>query len=190
MPSSNEPRPSVARSRRAAYSVVEVARLCRLSRARFYDLIGNGVMPPPVYSIDTRRPLYTAELAAWCVEVRETNIGMDGRYVLFHERRATPMPVAAAPITTATPRRQPAIDPMTQEMIESLRSMGITFPQDQIVEAIRRRCPQGLTEAAFECDLLGLYGDLRRPPSASKASIPCLKAVFLPPAYAQSAAAY
>jgi hypothetical protein len=170
MPSNNDPRPSVARSRRAAYSVVEVARLCRLSRARFYDLIGSGVMPPPVYSIDTRRPLYTAELAAWCVEVRETNVGIDGRYVLFHERRAAPTPAAATPSTAAATRRQPAIDSMTQEMIESLRSMGVIGPQDQIVEAIRRRCPQGLTEASFERDLLGLYGDLRRPTTASKAS--------------------
>ncbi len=48
--------------------------------------------------------------------------------------------------------------------------MGITCPQDQIVEAVRRRCPQGLTEAAFERDLLGLYGDLRRPTGASTAS--------------------
>jgi predicted DNA-binding transcriptional regulator AlpA len=176
MPSNNEDRRPLARGRRAAYSVVEVARLCRLSRARFYDLIQSRVMPPPVYAIGTRRPLYTAELAAWAVEVRETNIGIDGRYVLFQERRAVPPPTAAAPVATATTRRQPAIDPITQEMIESLRSMGVTCPQDQIVEAIRRRCPQGLTEAAFERELLGLYGDLRRPTSASKASTGCLGA--------------
>ena len=175
MPLNNEPRPSVARGRRAAYSVVEVARLCRLSRARFYDLIHGGVMPPPVYSIDTRRPLYTAELAAWCVEVRETNIGVDGGYVLFHERRASSPPAVANPSTTA-PRRQQPIDAITQEMIDSLRSMGITCPQEQVVTAIRHRCPQGLTEASFERDLLGLYGDLRRPTSASKASIGCLGA--------------
>ena len=89
MPTSTTSNP-VHRSRRAAYSVVETAKLCRLSRARFYDLIGSGAVPPPVYSITTRRPLYTAELAARCIEVRETNIGIDGRYVLFYDRRLPP----------------------------------------------------------------------------------------------------
>jgi hypothetical protein len=189
MPLNNYERRPLARGRRAAYSVVEVARLCGLSRARFYDLIGSGVMPPPVYSIETRRPIYTAQLAAWCVEVRETNIAIDGRYVLFQERRIAPTPAAAAPSATVQTRRQPAIDPITQEMIESLRSMGFTGPQDQIVEAIRRRCPQGLTEASFERDLLGLYGDLRRPTSALKASAICLKAFSSPPVFAQLATA-
>ena len=154
------------RSRRAAYSVVETAKLCRLSRARFYDLINSGAVPPPVYSITTRRPLYTAELAARCIEVRETNIGIDGRYVMFYERR-TPTPVVPPPPTTQQARRrQPAPDPLMQEMVEALRAMGVTAQQDQIAEAVGRRCPDGLTELSFERDLLGLYGDLRRPTSA------------------------
>lgn len=150
--------------RRAAYSVVEVAKLCRLSRARFYELIDQGVMPPPVHCIKTRRPLYPAEIAARCVEVRETNTGFDGRYVMFYGRRATPL--AGGPTTSAAPRqRQPCLDPLSREMVESLRAMGVSCPQEEIVEAIRNRCPQGLVETTFERDLLGLYGDLRRPRS-------------------------
>ena len=166
MPTNHDARHPVARSRRAVYSVVEVARLCRLSRARFYDLIAVGVMPPPVHCVRTKRPMYTAELASRCVEVRETCTGIDGRYVLFHERRAVVPPAeGSAPASTATRRRQVALDPLTQEMVESLRSMGVAAPQEEVVEAIRRRCPQGLSEASFEADLLGLYGDLRRPRS-------------------------
>lgn len=157
---------AVRRSRRAAYSVVQTAKLCSLSRARFYDLINCGAMPPPVYDLRTRRPLYTAELAAACVEVRETNVGIDGRYVMFYERR-TPTPVVPPPPTTQQARRrQPAPDPLMQEMVEALRVMGVTAQQEQIGEAVGRRCPDGLTEPSFERDLLGLYGDLRRPTGA------------------------
>lgn len=160
---SNDDFPSLpSRSRRAAYSVVEVARLCRLSRTRFHELTNNGVMPPPVYCVKTRRPLYTVELAARCVEVRETNIGIDGRYVMFYDRRPAVVP-PTPPANGPERRRATSIDPLALEMIESLRSMGITAVQNAIVDAIGRRCPQGLTEGSFEVDLLGLYGDLRRP---------------------------
>ncbi|MGC4033269.1 MAG: Holliday junction DNA helicase RuvB C-terminal domain-containing protein [Tepidisphaeraceae bacterium] len=166
MPSINPDGLGNARSR-SVYSIAEVARMCGLSRARFYDLIGNGVMPPPVYDVRTRRPMYTVELAARSVEVRETNIGFDGRYTLFYERRQPPAPTAAVQTPTAPPsrRRQAILDPLVQEMIESLRATGVQRAEGEIVEAIQRRCPQGLTEARFELDLVLLRGDLVRPSS-------------------------
>lgn len=161
---SNQNNP-VRHSRRAVYSVVEVAKLCSLSRARFYDLIGSGAMPPPVYDLRTRRPMYTAELAAQCVEVRESNIGIDGRYVMFYERRVgrqAPTPIVAA---VSTRRRQPMIDALTQEMVEALRATGVQQSESEIVEAIRRRCPHGLTEERFEIDAVLVRSELLRPTS-------------------------
>lgn len=166
MPNNDAPINAIRRSRRAAYSVAEVARLCKLSRARFYELVAAGVMPPPVYALRTRRPLYTAELAACCVEVRETGVGMDDRFVLFYEPRAPrAMPLTAIPSASAR-RRQPVLDPLAQEMVETLRATGVQKPEAEIVEAIRRRCPQGLTEQRFEIDLVLLRADLNRPSSA------------------------
>ena len=63
-------------------------------------------------------------------------------------------------------------DEITREMVEVLRSMGITVAESEVVEAIRRRCPQGLTEDGFERDLLALYGDLRRPSGGGNPSAP------------------
>lgn len=154
--------PHERRHRRAAYSVVEVAKLCGLSRARFYDLIADGVVPPPVYDLRTRRPMYTAELAARCVEVRETNIGIDGRYVMFNERR-TPRPIPAPAGSSApTRRREQALDALTQEMVDTLRATGVQKTEAEIVDAIRRRCPQGLTDERFEIEAVLLRDDLTR----------------------------
>jgi hypothetical protein len=75
----------------------------------------------PNYCIYTRKPLYTADVAALCVRVRETNTGIDGRYVIFYARREQVAGNALAPATRAV-QRPAAIDAITQEMIETLRA--------------------------------------------------------------------
>lgn len=154
------------RGRRAAFSVAEVAKLCRLSRARFYDLIGGAApaMPPPVYDLRTRRPFYTAELAARCIEVRETNIGIDGRFVMFYEQRrqtATTEPTPSA-AQASSRRRQAALDPLMQEMLESLRAIGITATDAEMIEAVSRCCPSGLSDERFDLDLMLVRSHLQR----------------------------
>jgi hypothetical protein len=150
---------SISATRKAAYSVTEVARLCNISRTRFYDLIRDGVMPMPVYCIYTKRPIYTADLAALCVRVKETNVGIDGRYVIFYTRRAE-QPVEAQPSRTRTPART-AADPLTQELSETLRRMGIRSSDAEISAAITTQCLNGPAEATFEADLRAVFDRLR-----------------------------
>ena len=157
MPTPNQ---QPARPRRAAYSVTETAKMCGLSRARFYDLIRDGVMPWPTYCIFTRKPMYLADAAAMCVRVRETNTGIDGRYVIFYARREQAMGNASAP--AARPAQRPApIDTLTQEMVETLRAMGVRQGQAEVVAAITARCPSGVTEMSFETDLRAVFDRLR-----------------------------
>ena len=154
---------TLGNGRRAAYSVVEVAKLCRLSRARFYDLLHEGAMPSPVYDLRTRRPIYTVELAAKCVEVRETNIGIDGRFVMFYEPRNPIGPaMPATPASQPARRRQATIDPLVQEMFEALRTLGVNKSETDMSEAILRCCPRGLAEDRFDLDLLLIRADLQR----------------------------
>jgi hypothetical protein len=142
------------------YSITEVAALCGISRGRFYDLIKSGVMPHPVYDLATRRPMYESDMAALCVRVRETNVGFDGRYVLFYPRRK------ASKVTTApdrqTARRPSAPDPLMREMIEALKAMNLKADDNEIVAAVTQRCPQGLAESTFETDLRAIFDHLRR----------------------------
>src|SRR5271166_3448958 len=85
---------------KAAVSVAEMAKMVRLSRARFYQLQQVGVFPSPVYDVSTRRPIYVQELQEVCLEVRRRNCGINGKPVLFYAHRlgATPArPKASKP---------------------------------------------------------------------------------------------
>lgn len=77
---------------KAAVSVSEMARSLRMSRARFYELIEAGVMPPPVYLVRTKRPFYTAELQAVCHRVRELGQGINGEPIVFYATRNKEQP--------------------------------------------------------------------------------------------------
>jgi hypothetical protein len=68
---------------KAIVSVSELARMCGLSRARFYQLQRAGVFPPPVYDVSTHRPVYVEELQKVCLEVRRKNCGVNGKPILF-----------------------------------------------------------------------------------------------------------
>src|SRR4051794_22280887 len=69
-------------------SVTEMARMVALSRGHFHSLVKAGAFPMPVYSVSTRRPLYTGEQQQLCLQVRATNVGVDGRYRLFYSERS------------------------------------------------------------------------------------------------------
>lgn len=156
----NSPSTTTARLRKAAYSVAETAILCGMSRSRFYDLVETGVMPPPLYSLRTRRPHYPADLAALCVRVKETNVGFNGEFVMFYDRRPKPTTVRAA-VPSHNGRKVMPADPLTQEMLETLRAMGVRVVEVEMLDAIRRRCPEGVTEGSFETDLRAVFDALR-----------------------------
>src|SRR5687768_18259303 len=111
---------------KAACSVSELAQRCGLSRARWYELVKDGVMPQPVYCVRTRRPLYPRELQELAINLRMTNTALDGRYVIYYSRRETPLS-SPAQSTSSRPTRRgasaPAPDGKIAEVIESLRSL-------------------------------------------------------------------
>lgn len=82
---------SVQIQTKAAVSVAEMARMCGLSRSRFYQLIGTA-FPQPERQPETDRPNYTEEQQKICLEVRRRNCGIDGKPVLFYARRLTTAP--------------------------------------------------------------------------------------------------
>src|SRR5689334_7961606 len=82
MPSRN-----VETSLRAAVSVTQMAQMVGLSRASFYTHVEQGHFLKPLYPNGSRRPLYTANMQRQNLEVRATQLGVNGDYVLFYERR-------------------------------------------------------------------------------------------------------
>jgi hypothetical protein len=73
-------------SRKAVLTVTEMAAVVRLCRDRFYDLVREGVFPPPMF-LPCRRPYYTPELQERCVRVRAEGIGVNGVPVIFYRTR-------------------------------------------------------------------------------------------------------
>ena len=51
-------------------SVTEMTANLNLSRARFYQLLGQGIFPQPIYDLRTHRPMYDAKLQMVCLEPR------------------------------------------------------------------------------------------------------------------------
>ncbi|MHC4093389.1 MAG: helix-turn-helix transcriptional regulator, partial [Planctomycetota bacterium] len=54
-------------------SVTEMSRMVGLSRARFYQLMNQGVFPTPARRGETNRPFYDREGQEQCLLVRRTN---------------------------------------------------------------------------------------------------------------------
>jgi hypothetical protein len=121
---------------KAVVTVSAMAKLVCLSRARFYQLVNEGVFPPPVYSVRTRRPIYVEDLQKVCLEVRQRNFGINGRPVLFYSARASG-PTKPRKIVTPTREQHP-------EVMAAVRALGLTTTGDEVALAVRHLYPNGL----------------------------------------------
>ena len=132
-------------------SVAGMARMVGLSRQRFHQLMKQGVFPPPAYDIATRRPHYTEEMQKVCTAVREKNVGINGRVVLFYARR--PGIVQQKQINShgsASSTRSPRHN----GLIDGLRGLGLTTVTGQQIEAaLKELYPSGTTDVG-EAELL------------------------------------
>lgn len=118
-------------------SVSEMARMCGLSRARFYQLIGTA-FPWPLYDVATRRPFYVEEMQRTCLEVRRRNCGIDGKPILFYARR----PLTMTPVGRAKAR--PRKVSKHADLVEGLRGLGLgAISEQQIEVAIKNLYPNG-----------------------------------------------
>jgi hypothetical protein len=130
---SNNPEP-----KRAAISIKEMAAQCALSRQRFMQLVKAGVFPAPLYDVASKRPFYTEELQAQCLEVRKRNVGINGKVVMFYARRPGMMPTTPK---AKKPRSQPAA---YGDILDGLKALGLmTVTTAQVAEAVGQLFPQG-----------------------------------------------
>jgi hypothetical protein len=102
-------------------TVTEMARTLRLSRARFYQLLKQGILPPPVYCLTTRKPIYTQQLQEVCLHIRKTGTDVNGRFVRFYNRR---------------PRQRANVE--HKQLVTVLREMGLSVTAAQVRAALDR----------------------------------------------------
>ena len=115
---------------KAVVTVSAMARMCGLSRARFYQLQKAGVFPAPVYQ--DGRPVYLEDQQQVCLEVRRKNRGVNGKPVLFYARRAIE-PAKKIPKAKPTPKNKdiPAL-------LDGLNSLGLTTATAAQVEQVTK----------------------------------------------------
>lgn len=122
-------------SQRAAVSVSEMASLCQLSRSRFHALVREGIFPRPVQPGEGKRPYYTQELIQQCLDIRRTGIGQNGQVVLFNRRTGKKSDRKRLPAQTTTGH---------PELVESLRSLGLTVTGETVAAAVQAIFPGGV----------------------------------------------
>lgn len=144
---------------KAIVTVSEMARMCGLSRARFYQLQKAGIFPPPLHDVDTRRPFYDEELQKVCLEVRRRNCGVNGKPILFYARRVTMTP-------TPKPRQPRVTAPKADkhpELIEALQALGLAgVTAAQVGAAVKELFPQGTAEVDQAEFVRAVFLHLRR----------------------------
>ena len=146
---------------KTAVTVSEMARMCGLSRARFYQLIGSA-FPYPLYSVSTRRPFFDQELQNVCLEVRRKNCGIDGKPILFYSRRLD-LPAQKKQIRSfgSAPSRKPIS--RFRSLIVGLAGLGLSGITDQqIGAALGRLFPNGASDVDEATQLRSLFVDLMR----------------------------
>lgn len=123
---------------KAAVSVSQMSRDVGLSRARFYQLLGEGVFPQPSYDPDTKRPYYCEEGQAQCLEVKRRNVGVNGKVVIFYASRS------AQPKQSPKPKAKPKPTNQHADLIDSLACLGVSATAQQVQAAVAECFPDGI----------------------------------------------
>ena len=107
-------------------SVTELARKLGLSRTRIYQLQEEGVFPPPIHNIDTKRPFYPIAIQEKCLAIRKTGIGFNGQPVLFYSKQKSPL---CKPLKNQ--------DPKYHELANLLKQLGLKVSALKIKKAVK-----------------------------------------------------
>jgi hypothetical protein len=128
----------------AVVSLSGMAKMVGLSRQRFHQLMKQGVFPPPVYDVRTRRPHYTEEMQKVCMAVRGKNVGVNGQVVLFYAKRVAPVSLEKTQERRSTPSKKPQ---QHSGLIDGLKGLGLTtVTEGDVTTALQKLYPSGTTD--------------------------------------------
>ena len=153
-------------------TVTEMSQMCKLSRARFYQLIGEGIFPTPSRNEQTGRPFFDRAQQEQCLLVRRSNKGANGKAVMFYGCRpeAPPPPPRRKRLSNSRPPRSHARrDPVITELVYGLAQLGVTNLTDKDVrQALVEAYPDG-HQCVESAELLrAVFGAIQRRDSPDK----------------------
>ncbi len=151
-------------------TVTEMARMCRLSRARFYELTREGIFPTPSRNEQTGRPFFNREQQERCLLVRRMNRGANGKAVIFYGCRLEvpppPQKRKQLPISRS-PKAQACHDPVITELRHGLAQLGMTsVTETEIRRALSQAYPDGHRDMESSKLLRTFFEALQRQNSA------------------------
>jgi len=134
------------------------------SRSRFYQLLARGTFPQPVYLLRTRRPVFTAELQAVCLEVRRRGLGFsDGEPIIFYERRMPTPRISRAQKKTSKKTASHSLDEATKRLIDGLKQLGMADPKPSVVmTAVADSFPDGTQDVEPGAVLAAVFRHLKQ----------------------------
>ena len=127
--------------------IVSINQLCSLmeiSRSRYYQILNENLILPPIYSPDSKRPYYTKEMALRNLQVKRDNTGVNGKICLFYNTRKPTITKPPKPKAKKAKSIMSGSVKQYQELIEGLESLGLeNVKLSQIEAAIKKSYPDG-----------------------------------------------
>lgn len=129
--------------------IVSINQLCKLmgiSRSRFYQLVNDLFLLPPIYSLDSKRPFFTRKIAEQNMSVIKNNMGLNGKVCLFyHTSRRTGTTASKSPKIKAQKKKTLSENNHHQDLIEGLACLGLTeVKSTQIDSVLKELYPSGI----------------------------------------------
>lgn len=145
---------------KAAVSVSEMARIVGLSRARFYQLMNDGVFPKPKYDPNTNRPYFDEEAQVECIEVKGRNVGINGKVVMFYGSRH---PLTGQPTKrTSKPKAKRKPTNEFADLIELLDELQLSATPQQVEAAVAECFPEGIQKLDYGEVVRAVFLHLKR----------------------------
>jgi len=130
--------------------VVSINQLCQLmgvSRSRYYQLLTDGFILPPLYYLESKRAYFTRDMAEKNISVIRNNIGLNGKICLFYKtsRRTGSSPIKPAKNREQKPKPASENKNPYQDIIDGLTCLGLQHVKPSQVESvIGKLYPEGV----------------------------------------------
>ena len=126
--------------------IVSINQLCHLmgiSRSRYYQILSEGLIHPPVYT-DSNRPYFTRELALQNLEVKKNNTGVNGQICIFYN--CAPK-ISSAKNNNKKKERKSKTTNKHTDLIEGLSCLGLDeIKSSQVEDAVNKCFPNGVDQ--------------------------------------------
>jgi hypothetical protein len=127
-------------------SVAGMARKMSLSPSRVWQLIGNGFLLPPLYSIQNRKPFYTEEMVQRNLEYKRRNVGMNHKIILFYPPRQIDLSSPVKRTRIVQQKKRNTSSPY-QDLLDTLKSLGIEgIHEKKIALVVSQLFPTGTAQ--------------------------------------------